>query len=145
MEPNGELIPHSFHKSNKKRMQLTDELKETNEAIHAASEKKMVLALKRIVTTEDYIHMLNWLYGFYAPLEDLIREQLTTETFPDMTKRSRAEYILWDIKEFNKAPKPDICRQLPVIDSYPRALGALYVLEDNTLGVLIIAGMISHK
>jgi heme oxygenase len=143
---NGQLFPQKASTLQKKRMKLTDELKETTEAAHAAAEKKMVLALKRISTPEDYVSMLNWLYGFYAPLEDLVRSQLTEDNFPDMIKRSRAEYILWDIKEFNtEAQPPDICDHLPVIDSYARALGALYVLEGSTLGGRIIAGMISRQ
>jgi heme oxygenase len=146
METDGELIPHSIHKSNKKGMQLTAELKETTEAVHQAAEKKMILALKSIATDQDYVQMLSWLYGFYAPLEKLIRSQLTLENFPDMIKRSRVEFILWDLKEFgSEAPKPDFCRQLPVIDSYARALGALYVLEGSTLGGRIIAGMVSRQ
>src|ERR1700760_40404 len=141
---NGELFTQKLPHIKQKRMQLTDELKETTEAAHAAAEKKMVLALKRISAPEDYVSMLNWLYGFYAPLEDLIRDQLTEDNFPDMIKRSRAEYILWDLKEFNaEAQEPDTCDHLPVIDSYARALGALYVLEGSTLGGRIIAGMVS--
>lgn len=127
-------------------MQLTDELKETTETAHAASEKKMVLALRNVTTIEDYVRMLNWLYGFYAPLEDLIRRHLTPETFPDMIKRSRTEYLLWDIKEFNtETHTTERCEELPVIDSYARALGALYVLEVGTLGGRIIAAMISRQ
>lgn len=146
MEANGELFPHVIHKSNKKGMQLTNELKETTEAVHQASEKKMILALKRITTDRDYVQMLNWLYGFYAPLDELIQSQLTSENFPDKEKRSRVELILSDIKEFGiEVPKPDFCRQLPVIDSYERALGALYVLEGSTLGGRIIAGLVSRQ
>jgi heme oxygenase len=146
LEKNGELIPHSFHKSKKKGMQLTAELKETTEAVHQATEKKMILTLKGITTDQDYVQMLNWLYGFYAPMEEAIRRQLTPENFPDIIKRSRAELILWDIKEFHtEAPKPEFCRQLPVIDTYARALGALYVLEGSTLGGRIIAGMVSRQ
>ena len=146
MEKNGELVPHSFHTSNKNRMQLTAELKETTEAIHQATEKKMILALKRISTDQDYVQMLTWLYGFYAPLEDRIRRHLTPDNFPEIVKRSRAESILWDIKEFGtEAAQPDLCRHLPVIDTYERALGALYVLEGSTLGGRIIAAMISRQ
>lgn len=127
-------------------MQLTAELRESTETIHLASEKKMVQTLKRVATEHGYARLLNWLYGFYAPLEELIRFHLTPETFPDMIRRSRAEFILWDIKELTaERLKPDICRQLPVIDSYPRALGALYVLEGSTLGGRIISGMVIRQ
>jgi heme oxygenase (biliverdin-IX-beta and delta-forming) len=125
---------------------LTEELKECTAEVHQAAEKKMISALKKIQTTADYVRMLNWLYGFYGPVEALIRRYLTNETFPDMTKRSRAEYLLWDIKE-SGVPElpPDPCEALPVIDSFHRSLGALYVLEGSTLGGQIIAGMVSRE
>ncbi len=125
---------------------LTEELKESTEAAHHASEKKMIVALKQIATKEDYIRMLNWLYGFYAPMEALIRPYMTPDVFPDMIKRSRAEYLLWDIQEAGlPAMEPDPCEALPVIDSFHRALGAFYVIEGSTLGGRIIAGMISRQ
>jgi heme oxygenase (biliverdin-IX-beta and delta-forming) len=125
---------------------LTEELKEVTADAHQAAEKKLITALKKIATTTDYMHMLNWLYGYYAPMEGLIRRFLTPDILPDIPKRSRAEYLLWDMKETGlPVLPPDICQQLPVIDSYPRALGALYVLEGSTLGGRIIAGMISQE
>lgn len=125
---------------------LTDEIREYTEEAHIASEKKMIIALKQIDNYEDYIRMLNWLYGFYAPVEQLIRQHLTEENFPDINRRSRAEYILWDIRESGlPVPGPELCERLPVIDSFHRALGAMYVLEGSTLGGRIIAGMICRS
>ena len=125
---------------------LTEELKENTREIHLAAEKKMIVTLKKIETKEDYIQLLNWLYGFYAPLEELIRKQLTEDNFPGIVKRSRTEYILWDIRESGLTlPEPIYCEQLPIIDSFHSALGALYVLEGSTLGGRIIAGMISRQ
>jgi len=125
---------------------LTEDLKENSHAAHQASEKKMIVALKKIESKEDYVRMLNWLYGFYAPIEARIREYLTGDVFPDMLKRSRAEYLLWDMQAsgFDTLP-PDTCTALPHSDSFARALGALYVLEGSTLGGRIIAGMLSRQ
>lgn len=125
---------------------LTNDLKEITYPEHQASEKKMIIALKGLETREDYIRMLNWLYGFYSPMETLIRQQLTPGVFPDMDKRCRAEYLLWDIQESGlPTPPPDTCRELPDIYSINQALGALYVLEGSTLGGRIIAGMVSRQ
>lgn len=125
---------------------LTEYLKKITYPEHQASEKKMIIALKALETKEDYIRMLNWLYGFYSPMETLIRRQLTSDVFPDMDKRCRAEYLLWDIQRSGLAvPSPDTCHELPAIDSIDRALGALYVLEGSTLGGRIIAGMVSRQ
>lgn len=123
----------------------TEDLRDSTYPEHQASEKKMLVALKGIKTKEDYVRVLNMLYGFYAPLEKRIRRFLTTDVFPDMDKRSRSEFLLWDILESGvPVPRPDYCTELPVITSFASALGALYVLEGSTLGGRIIAGMISR-
>ena len=125
---------------------LTEDLKKNTSTEHQASEKKMVLVLKRIETNEDYVRMLNWMYGFYAPLEALIQKQLTPAILPDIDKRSRAEYLLWDIGHLGTLnPEFRICRDLPPIDSVEEAIGALYVLEGSTLGGRIIAGMLQRQ
>ena len=125
---------------------LTEELKEMTADAHRAAEKKLIAVLKKTTTTADYMRMLNWLYGYYSPLEALIRRFLTPDVLPDIIKRCRAEYLVWDMKE-SGLPElpPDKCDQLPVIDSLASALGALYVLEGSTLGGRIIAGMISRE
>jgi heme oxygenase len=125
---------------------LSEDLKEITYPEHQASEKKMVVVLKKIEMREDYVRMLNWLYGFYAPMEDLIRKQLKPDTLPDIDRRSRAEYLLWDIRE-SGVPNPEYekCRELPTICSADQAIGALYVLEGSTLGGRIIAAMIQRQ
>lgn len=125
---------------------LTDDLKKITYPEHQASEKKLTLALKRIETQDHYIAMLGRLYGFYSPVEDLVRQYLLEDVFPGMSKRFRAHRILADIRNSGKPlPGFDICDELPVIDSVDRALGALYVLEGSTLGGRIIAGMITRR
>lgn len=125
---------------------LAEDLKEHTYPEHQSSEKKMILALKKIESKVDYVYLLNWMYGFYAPLEALIQKRLTPDLLPDIDRRSRAEYLLWDIRDAG-LPKPefDICRELPAIDSAEQAIGALYVLEGSTLGGRIIAGMIHRQ
>jgi len=125
---------------------LTTDLKENTYPEHQAAEKKMILALKKLETQEDYVRMLGWLYSFYAPLEDLIRQHITEDILPGIAKRFRTEYILDDIRNSGKpTPALDPCEDLPIIDSADRALGALYVLEGSTQGGHIIAGMITRQ
>lgn len=127
-------------------MPLTKELRQHTAAIHAASEKKMILALKRISSPEDYVHLLNWLYGFYAPMESLIKPWLPEDAFPGMSKRFRADDLLTDIRDTGlPIPPQDTCNDLPLVSSFHQALGALYVLEGSTLGGRVIAGMISRQ
>ena len=123
---------------------LTEDLKVITYPEHQSSEKKMMLALKKIETHEDYIRMLARLYGFYTPLEDLIRRYPTL--LPDLPERFRAHHLLADIRHSGHLiPTLEVCQDLPVIDSIEKALGALYVLEGSTLGGQIIAGIITHR
>jgi heme oxygenase len=125
---------------------LSNDLKENTYPEHQAAEKKLVLVLKRIETNEDYVRMLNWMYGFYAPLEALIQKQLTPDLLPDIQRRIRAEYLLWDIRDLGLLNLEfRICRELPVIDTVAQAIGALYVVEGSTLGGRIIAGMLKQQ
>lgn len=125
---------------------LTNELKTYTYPEHQAAEKKMILVLRKIHTMEDYGHMLRWMYSFYAPLETLIRKQLTPDLLPDINKRIRAGYLLRDLREIG-APNLEFrtCREFPPIDSAGKAIGALYVLEGSTQGGRIIAGILQSR
>jgi heme oxygenase len=125
---------------------LSTELKKNTEDIHRQAEKVLGRWLKRIRSTEDHVSFLNWLYAYYGALEDRIRTQLTAENFPHIERRCRANALLQDMKAAGiPLPTPELCRDLPVIDTYGKALGALYVLEGSTLGGRIIADMLSRQ
>ncbi|HVU57573.1 MAG TPA: biliverdin-producing heme oxygenase [Puia sp.] len=125
---------------------LSSDLKRHTENIHRQAEKIMVSWLKRIRSLEDYVAFLNWLYAYYSPLEDRIRTQLTPDNFPDLERRCRADMLLQDMEAAGiPLPHPEICRDLPAIDTYGKALGALYVLEGSTLGGRIIADMMTRQ
>jgi heme oxygenase len=116
------------------------------EDIHRQAEKTMVSWLRRIASMEDYVEFLNWLYAYYAPLEDRIRTQLTSFNFPDIERRCRAGALIQDMAATGvPVPAPEICRDLPAIDNYGKALGALYVLEGSSLGGRVIAGMMARQ
>jgi len=125
---------------------LSSELKNNTEDIHRQAEKVMVRWLKRVRSLEDHVDLLNWLYAYYGPLEDRIKTQLSSDNFPDIERRSRADELLLDMEAAGvPLPAPEICRDLPEIDTYGKALGALYVLEGSTLGGRIIADMLSRQ
>jgi heme oxygenase len=125
---------------------LSTDLKRNTENIHRQAEKVMVGWLKRIRSLEEYVEFLNWLYAYYGPLEDSIKTQLTSDNFPDIERRCRAGALLQDMEATGiYLPAPEICRDLPVIDNYGKALGALYVLEGSTLGGRVIAGMMLRQ
>ncbi len=122
------------------------ELKENTENIHKEAEKVMIAWLRKIRTQKEYVEFLNWMYAFYGPLEDRIKLLLTSDIFPDMEKRSRADFLLRDMEAAGiPLPAPEICRDLPELNSFGKALGALYVVEGSTLGGRVIAGMLSRQ
>jgi heme oxygenase len=125
---------------------LSEELKQKTEKIHTAAEKIMIGWLKKIRSGEDYVEFLNWLYGYYSPLEERIKLQLGGGLLPDLDKRLRADHLLNDMEETGlPLPAPQHCPHLPLIDTYGKALGALYVLEGSTLGGRIIAGLMARQ
>jgi len=150
-------------------MLLTDELKESTRTPHQATEKKMVATLKQLRSKEEYIQLLYWLYGFYSPMEDLIGRHLTgndlagsmgvpgsdgigslsvgdRDDLPYFIGERRSDALLRDIMDSGlPLHHHEDCDHLPVIDSFARALGALYVLEGSALGGRIIAGMIDKQ
>lgn len=139
-------FPLLMHRQGKILAMLSSELRKNTEDIHRQSEKVMTSWLKKIRSLEDHVVFLNWLYAFYGALEDRIRKQLTSDNFPDIERRSRAGMLLQDMEAAGiPLPAPEICRDLPEIDTYGKALGALYVLEGSTLGGRIIAGVLTDR
>jgi len=125
---------------------LSLQLKEETSEVHRESEKIMIRHLKKMTTTEDYILFLNWLYGYYHPLEELLRPWITPDRMPDGEKRSHAGNILLDIQESGiTVPPVEMEQDLPRIGSFAAALGALYVVEGSTLGGRIIATMLTRQ
>ncbi|HVS96497.1 MAG TPA: biliverdin-producing heme oxygenase [Puia sp.] len=126
-------------------MLLTDELKECTHAAHQATEKKMVMALKRLRSKEDYIRLLQWLYGFYGPMEDLIRRYLAGHDLPAFAGARRSDALLTDILDSSLPVCLELCPDLPPLGSSNHALGALYVLEGSALGGRVIADMVTRQ
>lgn len=108
--------------------------------VHQGLEKRLVTHVKKITTVDDYIQLLELMYGFYAPLHEKL------QAFTKQEQR-HAGNILDDIKYFtgSQAEEMPVHVNLPEINSLPAALGVLYVTEGSTLGGVIIAGMISKK
>lgn len=103
----------------------------------------MITVLKQLRSKEDYIRLLARLYGFYGPMERSIRWYLAGEDLPFSIGARRSDDLRRDIAE--SGITVDLLEDddaLPVIDSFPRALGALYVLEGSTPGGPIIAEMV---
>lgn len=121
---------------------LNEQLKESTHPSHQALEKKMVSIIKKIRTRQDYINFLKVMYGYYAALEKRVQEYVSEI---EIGKRRKAERLLEDISYFESTTTPEVCNELPPINSHAEALGAMYVMEGSTMGGKIIARMIEGQ
>lgn len=117
-------------------------LKEQTKESHQSLEAVVVRAIKSIRTKEEYIHLLHKFYGFHFPLEQEQDKFLNDSNVPDYSARRKASLILRDLADLNAPAPVEFAKDLPVVDSLPKALGSFYVLEGSTQGGSIVAGML---
>lgn len=119
---------------------FSDHIKVFTRFEHAQLEKKLVTIIKNIQQLSGYVSLLRMFYGYYHALEHAMQPHLT---LPDAGERRKSAAILQDIHDLGATLElPAVKATLPVINNYPQALGAAYVLEGSTLGGTIIAKMI---
>lgn len=127
---------------------LTEALKNDTRMAHADLEGRVIPSIKAINTYEGYRRLLEMMYGFYQPLEQQIDAFVNEENMPGYGERRKASLLIQDITVLNNnmpVVPERICTELPVIESYAQAIGAMYVLEGSALGGKIIAGMIQKR
>jgi heme oxygenase len=120
-------------------------LKERTGPSHQALEQRMVALIHQIKSGEDYAKFLKLMYGYYAAVEDRIAGFIDNKPPLDFEKRRKADRLLKDIQQFSVPDSMTLCDQLPAVQSYAGALGAMYVLEGSVLGGKIIARMIKGQ
>ncbi|TVT37713.1 biliverdin-producing heme oxygenase [Hymenobacter setariae] len=81
-------------------------------------------------------HFLAKMYGFLAPYEARLRQQDLGPEW-EINTRQRAHLILQDLHL--SASGIATCSDMPPLDTWPRLLGAMYVMEGSTLGGQVIA------
>ena len=124
---------------------FAEELKRGTLHAHTGVEKKLVTQIRKVSTIDDYIQLLELMYGYYLPLQQKIMPFL--DNSDDDSRGRQAESILNDINDL----KPDhqlrteVCNNLPEVNTRAASLGALYVTEGSTLGGKYIAAMISKQ
>jgi heme oxygenase len=125
---------------------LAHQLKEETKRAHADLEKQLITHIRRVNSTGGYVQLLAMLYGYYKAVEERLQPFLAAAHFPDHERRRKASHIIDDMQQFNgDVAEPVLCPDVPAIDSYAKAIGALYVIEGSTLGGKIIAGMIAKQ
>jgi heme oxygenase (biliverdin-IX-beta and delta-forming) len=123
---------------------MLDVLRSETRALHEQVEANP--RLNRIMqegyTRDEYRVLLMRLYGFYAPLEDLVAEVLPDAPFR-LTERRKAPLLRHDLialglirSDVDHLP---LCGDVPEVATLPQALGCLYVMEGATLGGKIMS------
>lgn len=90
----------------------------------------------------EYRQLLASFYGYYEPVERRLGEFDWDALGFGWNARRKAPLLERDLRDFGESsgtlrnlPR---CRELPPLDSIPKALGCLYVLEGATLGGHVI-------
>ncbi len=123
------------------------QLKEQTRELHAAAEAAVDLT-SRLASPADYREFLSLMYGFYAPLERRLAEVVPTDLLLfDLEHHWKTPLLIEDLKSLgtNQPEQLPQCDVLPVIDSEPASVGALYVLEGATLGGQIIRREVERR
>lgn len=120
-------------------------LREDTKPAHSALESLLIAKIRGIKTLADYITLLKLLYGFQAPLEDLIRHALPQDSGLNFELRRKASVIKSELSELGWDSDIPLCTDLPEINGYHAALGAMYVLEGSAHGGPVIAKLISKQ
>ena len=124
-------------------MSVAQLLKQETVAAHVETEKLLTPRLAGIRSFEDYASILNMFYGYFHPIESIIRSHITPSILPDIDERRNASLIINDLNTIGYSIQHvPLCAQLPKINSSLAALGAMYVLEGSTLGGRMISRML---
>jgi heme oxygenase len=125
---------------------LLEKLKTETLSNHQQLEKNLILRLKGMDNTADYIKILQIFYGYFSALENQINKYIGAEQLPDHAERRKTLSIKNDLQALQGAvPEQALGVDLPEITNKLQAFGALYVIEGSTLGGQIISKMISKQ
>lgn len=123
-----------------------ERLKQATHEQHQKSEALLGPRLASIASYEDYAAILRMFYGYFEPLSHRIASLVTPAQLPDIAERRTAARILHDLAAIGfPANDPELCDELPALQSIPQAVGALYVLEGSTLGGRMITKMLQKN
>ena len=109
---------------------------------HSAIESQMPV-LDPDLSLAIYCQLLNRFWGYYAPLEDLLRIEIDIY-WPGKeyisSERAKAPLLEKDLRVFGQSAELlERCTSLPELKTHAQVLGCLYVIEGATLGGQIIS------
>jgi heme oxygenase len=115
-----------------------DRLRRVTAAAHLALEA-VVEASGAFDSLASYARHLRALLPLHATLEAALDAAGAELLLPDWPRRRKAELIEADLRRLGVAPPAGDTAPVPRIEGHGAALGALYVLEGQTLGGAVLA------
>jgi heme oxygenase len=118
---------------------------ETADAHRQVEERVPVFRLG--FSLDDYGKLLESFYGFWAPLESKLSQLASLEVAElDLEGRFKSSLLEEDLRFLGRDPAVvRRCDALPVVDTFLRGVGCLYVLEGSTLGSRFIARQLEES
>ncbi|MBB6097633.1 heme oxygenase [Deinobacterium chartae] len=110
-------------------------LKKHTENVHGRVEQRLPL-MDPSLSLDQYVRVLEAMYGFYRPLEAQLRVLLPASG--EFGRRSKLAWLVQDLQALGRG-LPVALAGKPVLEGRAQAWGALYVLEGATLGGQLIS------
>jgi heme oxygenase len=124
---------------------FTEKIKEATLHNHQQTEKVLVAQMKNMRSKQDYVALLSDFYAYFGGLEQQIERFINASNLADYLERRKSVAIADDIKALGgDVPTKATGDELPEINNYLQAFGALYVIEGSTLGGKIISKMVQQ-
>lgn len=112
---------------------------------HRRAENQLLPLLQSLRSAADYAALLKRFYGFYEPLETLVRHYITPALLPDVEERGLARRLFADLTVLGESGHLPCCSALPRVQSAAEAFGAMYVMEGSTLGGRVLLKMFAQR
>jgi heme oxygenase (biliverdin-IX-beta and delta-forming) len=135
----------SFIPDEKKNSSVMSLLKSETAAVHRQLERNRFLfrLFQTDFSMQEYQQLLCKFYGFFSAIEPLIFTNLNAANSQLLAHRTKSELLARDLSvlevDDTKLTTISRCEELPLLNSFSRQMGALYVLEGSTLGGKIIS------
>lgn len=121
---------------------ITHEIRDKTADNHLRLEKSNILLpfSEQSLTRENYVLILQRFYGFFQPLESLLRTFPLENYLPDIASRRKSDSLLADLQQITGKDFaiPPLCWHLPQVTNLGQAMGCMYVMEGSTLGGKLI-------
>ena len=121
---------------------ILQRLREETSRNHSAIESQMPVR-DPSMSRETYCQLLTRFWGYYAPLEGLLRAEIEIY-WPDQeyicSERAKVPHLEKDLQALGESRELlERCTNLPQLKTPDQVLGCLYVIEGATLGGKIIS------